>query len=109
MPDSTSLPSGGSSNNYLSKITINGNNLSNFDKDVIEYSYYVSIDSTSVEINATAENTLSIINGNGTVSLSGDKTKTYINVTSENGEVKTYYIEIIKVEDITSLNEVMKK
>ncbi len=107
MPDYTSLPSGGSGNNYLSKITIDGKELNGFDKDVVEYSQSIPNDKTSITINATAENSLSIILGTGEIQLTSDTTNVDITVVAENGDIKTYKIEIVKVVDNNSLSQIM--
>ena len=104
-PMSTSLPSSGSNNNYLSSITLNDISINDFDKEVLEYTLFIDKTNSSVNIKATAENSLSKINGDGIIQLNDDSNDISIIVTAENGEIKTYKIVIIKVESIISINE----
>ncbi len=105
IPTYTSLPSSGSNNNYLSSITINDITINDFDKDVLEYTYFIDKTINSVNIKATAENSTSKISGDGIVQLNNDSNDISIIVTAENGEIKTYKIVILKVESIISISE----
>lgn len=109
MPESTSLPISGNSNNYLSNIKINGVNITDFDKDVIEYTYYISNTLNEITLEAFPEDTLSNILGTGTISIPNDQNTIHIMVTAENGDKKTYTINIIKVEEIKNIDEIMRK
>ncbi len=108
IPIATSLPSIGNTNNNLSNITIGGNQIVGFDSDVINYTYYVPLETNSIDLNATAENTLSIVDGIGNIELSANTNNISITVVSEDGEVKTYYIEVLKVNDITNMSEIIQ-
>ncbi len=109
MPNYISLPSIGSTNNNLSNISINGNELVDFDSDVLSYTYFVTNDTSSIELTATAENSASTLNGLGNIQLTDNSTSISITVTSESGEEKTYYIEVIKVEDLTTISELLNE
>lgn len=96
MPSSTSLPSVGNPNNYLSSLSINGSNVSSFDGGVTNYNYYVKSDVNSVTISATTVNSNARVSGTGYVSLSSDNTSHNIVVTAQNGDTRTYTINIIR-------------
>ena len=68
MPSSTSLPATGNPNNYLKSLTINGVSVSSFDGGVTNYNYYVSSDTNSITISASAVNSNASISGTGYVS-----------------------------------------
>jgi hypothetical protein len=87
----------GSDNNYLSSLSITNYELNNdFLKDRLTYFVTVESDVTSLEINATAENSNSIVSINGNTDLSDGMNKILITVTAENGNTKTYRIYVIK-------------
>ncbi len=109
MPPSTSLPSSGNKNNYLSDLSIDDKTIFGFDKDVLEYTYFVDKDKTDINIKVTAENSLSTVSGDGNRSLINETTEIVIIVTAENGEIKTYKINIIKVEKTISIEELSNK
>ena len=94
MPVKTSLPTkGGWPNNYLSSISINDQNISGFDGGVEEYNYYLDINNPNISINATPVSSKAKVSGNGTFNIEEDTTKNIV-VTAENGNVKTYKINI---------------
>lgn len=109
MPASVSLPIDLSSINSLTNITVNGKTITGFDKDVLEYTYRVTKDVNSINLDATRADNKSNIRGIGTINLANDETKVEISVTSESGLTKVYKITIIKVEDTTSLNDIIGK
>lgn len=109
MPPSTSLPSSGSKNNYLSDISINGKTLFGFDKDVLEYNYFIDTSSNNLNIKGTAENSLSTISGDGTIPITSEINEIVLIVTAENGEIKTYKINVIKVASVVSITELSDK
>ena len=90
MPSKTSLPNMGNPNNYLKTLSINGNDVTNFDGGVTSYNYYVSGDTNSVTISATTVNNNASISGAGYVSLNNDTTTKDITVKAQNGDIKTY-------------------
>lgn len=107
MPDSTSLPNIGNTDNSLSSIKINGNLINNFDSDVISYTQYVDKNSSSVNLSATPTISTSYISGTGEIQLNNDTTVVNIIVTSESGDSKTYNITFIKVESVKTINEII--
>lgn len=110
MPDYTSLPQIASTINTLTEIKIDGRTITNFDKDVIEYSVYVAGKDNIATIEATKEDSKSKVSGLGTINLTGEETETKIVVTAENGHTKTYKIKLIKVSsDNTTLEEILSK
>ncbi len=105
MPATISLPSSGSKNNYLSSITIDEKALFEFDKDVLEYSFFIDKSITSVNIKGNPENSLSNVSGDGVIEIGNDNKSHIITVTAENGEIRTYKINLTKVDSITSISE----
>ena len=94
MPDSTALPTkNGWPNNYLRSLTINDNNVPEFDGDVETYNYELDINNPVIKIDAERVSDRASINGTGTFTLEDDETK-IIKVTAENGDVKEYKINI---------------
>ena len=96
MPASTSLPKTGNPNNYLSSLNINGSSVSSFDGGVTNYNYYVKSNVESITISATTVNSNARVSGTGYVSLTSDNTSHNIVVTAQNGDTRTYTINIIR-------------
>ena len=96
MPSNTSLPKTGNPNNYLKSLSINGIEVSNFDGGNTSYNYYVSSNTNSVTISSTLVNGNASVSGTGYVSLSSDKTVRNIVVKAQNGDTRTYTLNIIK-------------
>ena len=96
MPASTSLPKTGNPNNYLSSLNINGSSVSSFDGGVTNYNYYVKSNVESITISATTVNSNARVSGTGYVSLTSDNTSHNIIVTAQNGDTRTYTINIIR-------------
>lgn len=94
--DFTTLPPIGDTNNSLKEIKINNENIVGFDKDVLEYTHYVTYDTTKIKITANAESTKATVKGIGDFELKSETQEFKIAVTSETGEEKTYKITIIK-------------
>ncbi len=93
MPATTSLPNnGGWPNNYLSSISINGNNITGFDGGNENYNYY--LDGNSITLGAKAVSSSASISGLGTFNITSNTTLT-IKVTAQNGNVKNYNINVI--------------
>lgn len=87
----------GAQNNYLSSLNISGIELKNSFKKTTT-TYFAEIDSsvTSVKVNAIAEDDSSIITVYGNKDLQQGKNKIIINVTAEDGSVRTYKIYVMK-------------
>ena len=105
MPTNTSLPTkAGWPNNYLKSLTINGIKVSNFDGANTEYNYYLDVNTEDVKIEATTVSSKAKISGTGTSKVTSNTSKNIV-VTAENGDKKTYKINIVltgtkKVESI---------
>lgn len=106
MPSVVSLPTIGDVVNTLSSISINDTNLSEFDKDVVSYTYFITKDTEEVEIKATPTSPTSVVEGVGKIELDSDETIITIKVKSETGSIKIYSITIKKVEDTKSIEEI---
>ena len=107
MPDYTSLPNIGNTDNSLSSIKVNGTLINNFDSDVLIYTHYVDRDTSSVDLSATATISTCSISGTGKIDLNGDSTSVNIIVTSETGDSKTYNITFIKVNGVKTMSEII--
>lgn len=100
MPESTSLPRSGDTNNDLKSLSVNSYSLSpNFDEDVIEYEVSVPLSLDKVTVDATAASSKSKVEGTGEYKLEDEETEITIIVTNEVLEEKKYLITI-KKEDI---------
>ena len=95
----TSLPTIGNTNNELSSITIDNVALSDFDSDVITYTHYVSNSTTKINIKVTPSASTSTVTGVGEFELTKENTSFNIMVASQSGIIKTYTLNIIKVDD----------
>ena len=81
-----------SENANLKKLTVNGKDVDNFNKDKTEYK--ITVNTNKVNIEAEAEDSKSQVNVPGSQSLSiGEQTFT-ITVTSESGKEKSYRLTI---------------
>ena len=107
MPDSTSLPIIGNTDNSLSSIKVNGNLINTFDSDVLTYTYYVDKNVNSVDLTATPTISTSSISGTGKINLNSDTVSVNIIVTSETGDSKTYNITFIKVDGVQTINDII--
>lgn len=88
----------GSANNYLKSLSITGIEFKNeFNKTTADYFARLENDhQTSVIVNATAEDTTAIVTIYGNTDLKDGKNKIIINVTADNGDVRTYRIYLTK-------------
>ena len=86
-----------STDNLLKGIYINDSTLDNFDSNNTYYEYYVD-DEDTIKISAEASNEFSVIDGVGEFELDINSKKEIfpIKVTSEDGSVKIYTINVIK-------------
>ncbi len=84
-----------SSDNYLSELQIEGYTLTpKFDKQTLEYSIQEEIKSSEIKIKAYANNNKAQINGTGNIKIEKDKNEYRVDVTAENGSVRTYIIKL---------------
>ena len=84
-----------SKNNYLSKLEVEGYDISpSFNKDTLEYSLEVENGVESVNIIASKEDYTASLRGTGKFSVSEGANSFKINVTAQNGSVRTYTLNI---------------
>ena len=95
LPESTSRPNMGNPNNWLKELKVNGNMVTHFYGGTTEYTVTVPY-TESVIIDATSVNGKPKVEGAGTFKLENDKSDFKINVTAQNGDLKTYTITIIR-------------
>lgn len=107
MPEVVSLPTNVSKINTIESISINGKNVSNFDKDILEFNVYVNKSDKEYNLNVVLSDSSSKVEGTGKLDLPSDKTIHEIKVTSENGDVRIYKLTIIKVSDTTSISDII--
>lgn len=107
MPSVVSLPEIASNINTLKEIKVDNKVISGFDEDVVDYTVYVSKVTNFAKIDVIKKDEASTVEGIGTINLDEDKTIHEIIVTAENGLIKTYRLEILKVEDNTSVEDII--
>ena len=106
MPDVVSLPSVGDRTNTLDSIKVNNINISEFDKEVLSYTFYVAKETTSVVVEATPTSPNSTVTGTETYELDSDEEVITIKVTSQTGEIRIYSILVKKVDDTQTVEEI---
>lgn len=95
---------GKSNNNYLTELSIKGYSLvPTFDKQTINYEIENEIDNDTVEIIAKADDSNAKISGSGLRKLQTGENIILIEVTAENGTVRTYNIKVNKKVESTEL------
>lgn len=109
MPEIVNLPSIQDSDASLSSIKIDNKVIDNFDRDVVEYIYYVDKSKTSINISATPTKVTSKVNYNQNIELVNDETIITITSVAENGNVKTYIITVKKVNSVTTVSDIISK
>ena len=110
LPEYTSLPKSGDTNNNLSSINVSGYPLTpSFDEDILTYDVYVPKDLKTINVDAKTASTKSTLSGTGSINLEDDETDVTLTVTSEAGEEKKYVITINKVDDPTTIKMVLDK
>lgn len=88
-------PKSYSSNNNLKSLEVEGYSLDkDFSKDKLEYNVEVPNGTEKVNIKGSLEDSTASISGNGEVSVSEGLNKLEVKVTAENGNVKTYIINV---------------
>lgn len=93
-----------SSVNTLSSLSVEGFKLDKeFNKDTLEYSVEVPNDVTKVNIKASATDENASISGAGEQEVSEGNNKLEIKVTAENGDVKTYIVNV-NVKELNPIN-----
>ncbi len=97
----TSLSQGttyqGSSNNYLSSLSVTGYELNNtFDKTTNDYFISVPENVNSINVNVTKEDSSATVTTYGNTNLVSGQNKVIINVTAQDGSVRTYRVYVTK-------------
>ena len=83
-----------STNNNLSGLSVSTGTLSpEFNADTTEYTVTLPADATTISIDASAADEKAAVEGTGEHSLKAGTNEIAINVTAENGDVKTYYVQ----------------
>ena len=96
-----------SSNNYLEKLEINGHKLiPEFDKQTINYEIE-NVDTEEIEVTAIAEDSRAIVSGTGKITLNSGENDVKVEVSAENGSVRTYHIKLYKKlnEQLSATNQ----
>lgn len=89
-----------SSDNYLSSLQVEGYTLTpEFDKQTLEYTIKEEINKSEINIKVTTSNEKATVSGNGIVKIEEGKNEYRVDVTAENGSVRTY---IIKLKETTN-------
>lgn len=98
---------GKSSNNYLKGLSIKGLKLTpEFDKQTIDYMIEGELDADSIEISADLDDSRAKVSGTGTIKLKPGENNIRVDVTSENGIVRTYNIKVTrKGQETTTENK----
>jgi len=93
-----------SKDNNLKSLKVEGFEISpTFNKDKLDYTVTVPEGTTSVKVNATANDSKSDVNGDGTIDVSEGTNNIKIVVRAENGSEKTYNL-VINVIDQNPIN-----
>ena len=85
-------------NNWLKSLSVDGYSLTpsfNVSKDQ-EYSIIVESTTESIIINASTVNSKATIDGVGTVKIETGTNKLKINVKAENGDIRTYILNVVR-------------
>ncbi len=86
-----------STNNYLKNLEVTGYKITpEFDKQTINYEITNEVDEDYIEINAQVDDEKATISGTGKVALNSGENNLKIEVTSESGTVRTYFIKVVK-------------
>ena len=84
-----------SKNNNLSSLSIEGASISpEFSSNIVDYTATLPVDTTKAKILATAQDKNASITGAGEVDVVDGKNRLEITVTAENGDKKTYIINL---------------
>ena len=89
-----------SSDNYLSSLSVEGYTITpEFDKQILEYTIKEEFNSKELNIKTTTSNEKATVNGNGIVKIEEGKNEYRVDVTAENGSVRTYIIKLKEIEE----------
>ena len=90
-------PDNRNTNAYLKSLTINDEDI-NFEKDILEYTYKVDLETEELKIDAVPEKETSKVEITGNEKFVEGENIVTIKVTAEDGEEKTYTIKVVKEE-----------
>ena len=86
-----------SSNNYLKSLSIDKYDITpEFDKQTINYEIKQEITENSIKINVETDDENASVSGDGEIILNSGENNLRIDVTAQNGTVRTYFIKITK-------------
>ena len=98
-----------SSNNYLKSLSVKGYDITpSFDKETKEYSVEVPNGTEVVSVIANKENAYAKVSGDGDVKVTEGANKIEIKVTSENGNVRVYTLNVM-VKELSPIEVVIDK
>lgn len=97
-----------SDNNYLSSITVDGEEVENFNKITSKYFVEVENDVTKIDLDAEAEDDTATVEIDGPKSLEVGDNEFTISVTSESDSTKIYKVIITRKEEEESSNNDIK-
>lgn len=103
-PTTTTTTKSLSSNNYLSTITVDGEEIENFSKNTSKYFVKVENDVSTISIEAEAEDEKSKVEIDGPDTLKIGDNEYTISVTSENDTTKFYKVIVTRKEADESFN-----
>lgn len=84
-----------SNNNYLSSLSVENYKLTpEFDKQTQEYKIEENLNTNKIKINAVLDDSRAKVSGDGLVELKNGENRLRIDVTSERGSVRTYFINV---------------
>lgn len=90
-------PGSGSNDYFLKSLSVNGYNLMPaFNMYTSDYELVVPSSTSSITVNAAANDSAAKVSGTGTISLTSDVTTVKITVTSTGGTAKTYTITVAR-------------
>ena len=89
-------PRVGNPNNYLSAISVNGDNIPNFSYNTYNYNVYLNAGTKSVSLGANKYASTSVINGIGNIDINSDEQNNVISVVAGNGRARNYNIHFVR-------------
>ena len=108
MPEYTSLPKSGDTNNNLASLVVENYELSPaFDEDILEYEVFVPLGLDKVNVSAVTSSSKATLSGTGEYELTEDETDITIIVTNEVSEEKKYIITIKKIDISLSVDDII--
>ncbi len=87
-----------SSNNDLSDLTIDGETVEGFNKDLLKYEISVDNSVESINIGAVKVDETATVTGTGNISLNTGKNTLNVTVTAEDGTIKIYELEVTRAK-----------